>query len=147
MQEEIKQTWFFRQTPEEVWEYLTKPELIEQWLMKTNFQPVRGHKFQFTFTAKPGSEYEGVVNCEVLDINPYTKLSYSWNGGTADKSRKFNSTVLWTLVPKNKGTELQLQHGGFTELQDVLNHKSGWNSCVKRFEESINTAHNVSTNA
>lgn len=35
MQEEIRQTWFFKQSPGEVWEYLTKPELIEQWLMKT----------------------------------------------------------------------------------------------------------------
>ena len=52
MQKEIKQTWHFEQSPQEVWEYLTKPELIEQWLMKTDFQPILGFKFRFTFTAK-----------------------------------------------------------------------------------------------
>src|SRR6266550_2474446 len=45
MQKEIKQTWHFNQSPQTVWEYLTKPELIEQWLGKTDFQPLVGHKF------------------------------------------------------------------------------------------------------
>jgi uncharacterized protein YndB with AHSA1/START domain len=139
MQKEIKQTWFFKQSPQEVWEYLTKPELIEQWLMKTDFQPIVGHKFRFTFIAKPESKYEGAVHCEVLEIKPFTKLSYSWNGGTQDKSRNFNSTVVWTLVPKDNGTELQLQHDGFTMLEDILNHTNGWNSCLKKFEEHINS--------
>lgn len=139
MQKEIKHTWYFNQSPEEVWEYLTKPELLEQWLMKTDFQPVKGHKFQFTFVPKSDSKYDGIVNCEVLEITPFKKLSYSWNGGTLDKSRKFISTVNWTLVPKDTGTELQLQHDGFTMLEDILTHTNGWISCLKRFEELIIT--------
>jgi len=138
MQKEIKQTWFFNQSPKEVWEYLTKPELIEQWLMKTDFQPIAGHKFRFTFTPKPDSKYDGVVNCEVLELKPFTKLSYSWNGRTQDKSRSFNSTVVWTLIPKDNGTELQLRHNGFEILEDILNHTNGWNSCLKKLGEHIN---------
>lgn len=138
MQKEIRQTWFFHQSPQEVWEYLTKPELIEQWLMKTDFQPIVGHQFRFTFNAKPGSTYEGIVQCEVLEVRPFTKLSYSWNGSTQDKSRNFNSAVEWTLVPKGDGTELQLQHNGFEILEDILNHTNGWNSCLKKLEEQIN---------
>jgi uncharacterized protein YndB with AHSA1/START domain len=137
MQKEIKQTWFFQQAPNEVWDYLTKPELIEQWLMKTDFQPIAGRKFRFTFTAKPNSVYEGIVNCEVLEVKPFTRLSYSWNGRTQDKSRTFNSTVVWTLVPKDDGTELQLQHDGFDLLDDILAHTDGWNSCVKKLEDQI----------
>lgn len=139
MQKQIKQTWFFKQSPQEVWEYLTKPELIEQWLMKTDFKLIARHKFRFTFLPKPDSKYEGVVDCEVLEITPFSKLSYSWNGRTADKSRNFNSTVVWTLAPKDEGTELRLQHDGFEILEDILNHGSGWNSCLKKFEEHINT--------
>lgn len=141
MSKEIMQTWFFQHSPSEVWEYLTRPELIELWLMKTDFQPVAGHKFRFTFTPKPDSQYEGVVYCEVLEVKPFTKLSYSWNGSTQDKSRNFNSTVVWTLVPKNNGTELQLQHNGFAMLEDILTHTNGWNFCLKKFEEQINSAH------
>jgi uncharacterized protein YndB with AHSA1/START domain len=138
MQNEVNQTWFFQQSPDEVWEYLTKPELIEQWLMKSDFKPVLGHKFRFTFNPKPGSKYEGVVNCEVLEVKPFTRLSYSWNGSLQDKSRNFNSTVNWTLVPKNNGTELRLQHNGFAVLEDVLEHSKGWDACVKRMEDHIN---------
>jgi uncharacterized protein YndB with AHSA1/START domain len=138
MQKEIKHTWHFNQSPEEVWEYLTKPELIEQWLMKNNFQPVAGHKFRFTFVSKPNGKYKGTVDCEVLEVKPFSRLSYSWNGATEDGGRTFTSIVVWTLVPKNGGTELQLLHNGFEVLEDVLAHSNGWKSCLKKLEESIN---------
>lgn len=138
MEKEIKKTWHFNQSPKEVWEYLTQPELIEQWLMKNNFAPTVGHKFQFTFVAKEGNPYSGVVNCEVLEVKPFTKLSYSWNGGTKDSSRTFNSVVEWTLIPKGTGTELHLSHNGFTALEDILNHTNGWDSCLKKIEGLLN---------
>ena len=147
MEKEIRQTWAFHQSPEVVWEYLTKPELIGQWLMKSNFQPIEGHKFQFTFQSKPGSVYEGIVDCEVLEVKPVTRLSYSWNGSTQDKSRSFQSIVVWTLVPKGDGTELRLEHNGFELLDDVLTHSSGWNVCLKRFEERLNALSHDHANA
>jgi uncharacterized protein YndB with AHSA1/START domain len=146
MQKQIKQTWQFRQSPQEVWEYLTRPELIEQWLMKTNFKAVKGEKFQFTFTAKPGSNYHGVVECEVLEIIPNSKLSYSWNGSTHDKSRNYKSVVEWTLIPTENGTELQLNHDGFTVLEDILAHSTGWNSCLTKLEKLVNEKSNANTN-
>lgn len=146
MQKEIKQTWQFNQSPREVWDYLTKPELIEQWLMKTDFQPIAGHKFCFSFTPKADSKYEGRVECEVLEIKPFTRLSYSWNGRTLDKSRSFHSVVTWTLVSKGKGTELFLQHDGLEVAEDILNHEGGWKSCLKRFDEQINTVKNETAN-
>ena len=137
MQKEIKQTWQFSQSPQEVWEYLTKPELIEQWLMKNTFKPVKGHKFQFTFIAKPEAKYIGVVDCEVLEIIPFAKLSYTWNGSTQDKSRNYNSVVVWTLTPNNNGTELQLNHDGFTVMEDILTHSNGWNGCLNKMEKLL----------
>jgi len=139
MQDEIKYTWFFNQSPHEVWEYLTKPDLLEQWLMKSDFQPIVGHKFRFTHVPKNESNYEGITHCEVLEVKPFTKLSYSWKGNTKDGNRTFNSKVVWTLVPKENGTELQLHHNGFTSLEDMLAHNTGWNFCLKRFEELIKT--------
>jgi uncharacterized protein YndB with AHSA1/START domain len=147
MQKEVNQTWFFTQSPQEVWEYLTKPELIEQWLMKTDFQPTVGHKFSFTHASKNESPYDGATQCEVLEVEPFAKLSYSWKGGLKDGSRTYDSKVIWTLVPKENGTELQLEHNGFKVLEDILAHNSGWNSCLKRFETLINTTKNVNANA
>jgi uncharacterized protein YndB with AHSA1/START domain len=146
MQKGIKQTWYFDQPVHEIWEYLTRPELIEQWLMKSDFEPVAGHKFRFTFIPKDDSHYDGTIDSEVLEVIPFKKLSYSWNGSANDGSRTFRSIVVWTLIPKGNGTELQLQHDGFTLPEDILTHANGWKSCVKRLEESLNDLKNDNTN-
>jgi len=146
MQKEITQTWFFRQSPPEVWEYLTKPELIEQWLMKTDFQPIEGREFRFTFTAKPGRQYEGIVHCKVLEVKPFTKLSYSWQTDSAGGNKPVNSKVEWTLSPKENGTALHLVHNGFTVLEDLAAHESGWNSCHKQLAELFKQTDHANTN-
>jgi len=133
MKKEIKRTWHFNQSPQEVWKYLTKPELIEQWLGKTDFQPIVGHKFRFI------SPYGNDSYCEVLEVKPFTKLSYSWQKNSAKDNKPFNSKVMWTLVPKENGTELQLVHNGFTALEDFVAHENGWDTCLKQFEELLNT--------
>jgi len=132
MQKEITHIRYFTQSPQEVWEYLTRPELIEQWLGKTDFQPIAGHKFHFI------SPYGNDSYCEVLEVKPFTKLSYSWQKNSAKDNKPFNSKVVWTLVPKGTGTELQLVHCGFTSLEDFLAHENGWNTCLKQFEELLN---------
>jgi len=129
MQKEIRHSWYFNRSPEEVWEYLTKPELLEQWLMETDFQPVVGHKFRFTCS---------VINyCEVLEVVPFTRLSYSWQVGSVNDGQPFNSKVVWTLVPKGNGTELQLVHDGFTALEDRAGHDKGWMACGDRLVERL----------
>ncbi|HLY70303.1 MAG TPA: SRPBCC domain-containing protein [Puia sp.] len=139
MQQAIKQTWFFHHLPQEVWEYLTKPELIEQWLGKTDFQPLAGHKFRFI------SSYGNDSHCEVLEVKPFTKLTYSWQKNSAKNGKPFHSIVAWTLVPKEKGTELQLEHHGFTALEDIAPHENGWNTCLIQFEKLLNEKKNDST--
>ena len=132
MQKEINQAWFFNQSPREVWEYLTKSELIELWLAKTDFQPIKGHKFHFF--DKAGK----IIHCEVLEIKPFSKLSYSWQYTSAKDNKLFDSKVVWTLILKETGTELQLVHNGFITLEDYVAHNNGWNTCLKRFEVLLN---------
>lgn len=130
MEKEIRQTWFFQQSPEEVWDYLTKPELLAQWLMETDFQPIVGHKFRFVCS---------VVNtCEVLEVKPCKKLSYSWQTNSVVSGNLFNSKVVWTLIPKDGGTELQLVHNGFMMLEDALAHEEGWIRCGNRIIQLSN---------
>jgi uncharacterized protein YndB with AHSA1/START domain len=107
--------------------------------MKSDFQPIVGHKFRFTHVPKNESNYKGIVDCEVLEVKPFAKLSYSWNGTTKDGSRTFNSKVEWTLLPKDNGTELQLQHDGFILLEDFTAHNIGWCNCLKRFDKMLKT--------
>ena len=139
MQQEVKQVWHFSQSPEEVWEYLTKPELIEQWLTQTDFQPTVGHKFRFI--NKSGK----IVYCEVLDVNPFTRLSYTWQFPSATDGKRCDSTIVWTLTPKGQGTELQLVHNGFVTTEDLVGHTKGWNTCLQRFTELIQQTNHANT--
>ncbi len=139
MQKEINQTWFFRQEPREVWGYLTKPELIEQWLTKTDFQLRVGH--QFGWIKPSGSS----TVCEVLEIIPNQLLSYSWKVKDPNGKITIDSRVLWKLFPKNGGTELQLQHSGFNLLEDLDAHDKGWSTCLKRIEELLKETNNANT--
>ena len=52
--------------PEKIWRALTLSPLIEEWLMKNDFQPVVGHRFNFR--AAPVLGWNGVTDCEVLEI-------------------------------------------------------------------------------
>ena len=133
MENEIRQSRHFNQPPQEVWDYLTKPELIEQWLGKTDFKPVAGYKFRFI------SPYGNDSYCEVLEVKPFTRLSYSWQKNSAKDHKLFNSTVVWTLIPKENGTELQLVHNGFSAIEDVIAHTNGWNICLEKIEEIVQT--------
>lgn len=133
MKKDIQQTWFFHHPPQDVWEYLTKPELLEQWLGKTDFQPMVGHKFTFV------SPYGNDSHCEVLEVKPFTKLSYSWQKRSLDDNKVFDSKIVWTLVPRENGTELQLVHDGFIAGEDLMGHEKGWKECINKFDELINT--------
>ena len=76
--------------PEKVWRALTQPALIEEWLMKNDFAPKVGHDFNLR------ADW-GVVDCQVLTIEPYKTLSYSW------AARGLESVVTWTLFPTSTG--------------------------------------------
>ncbi len=63
--------------PEKIWRALTQAPLIEEWLMQNDFQPIVGHRFNFR--AAPIHGWNGVTDCEVLEIIPCRRLVYSWN--------------------------------------------------------------------
>ena len=81
----------FPHPPEKLWRALTESPLIAQWLLKNDFEPVVGRRFQFR--ADPVPNWNGVVDCEVLVVDPLKQLSYSWG------SLGLGSVVLFTLTP------------------------------------------------
>lgn len=133
----IKHTFFFPHPAEVVWDYLTKSELLEQWLMPNDIKPVVGHKFQFTSAPKPQMNHDGHNYCEILEVEPLQKLTYSWKAGPEPGVINLDTMVYWTLTPKNNGTELRLEHAGFKEgVNDMIYEgmNTGW---VKHVEKSI----------
>src|SRR5688572_7951481 len=78
--------------PEKLWRALTLPHLIEEWLMKSDFQPAVDHRFHFR--ADWGS-----LDCQVLAVEPNKKLAYTWNHPNDNPAFNLQSTVTWTLTP------------------------------------------------
>ena len=60
--------------PEKLWRALTQPHLIAEWLMKNDFKPVIGHRFHLRSDPHTG----GIIDCEVLVVEPNKTLSYTW---------------------------------------------------------------------
>ncbi len=149
MTKSIDHKFFFPHSPEVVWEYLTKAELMEQWLMKNDFLPVIGHDFQFRTQPIPSVNFDGIFYCKVLEIVPFKKLSYSWKGGPGNGKIELDSIVEWTLHPKENGTELLLKQSGFKKsnytIYTMMN--DGWFKNVQKIIERLNTKNNDKTNA
>lgn len=151
MKRKITHKVFYTCTPEIVWEYLTQAELIEQWLMKNNFELKLGHDFQFNSGPVPSLEFDGIVYCKVLEIEPLKKLTYSWKCGPGNGKITIDSIVYWTLLAKDNGTELVLENSGFKEADfNVLIFNAmdkGWLENMNKINKVINGSKNGSTNA
>ena len=96
----------FPHSPDKVWRALTQQHLIEEWLMKNDFKPDRGHRFNF-------SADWGAVEGQVLSSEPAKTLSYSW------KTKDLESVITWTLTPSGKGTILRMVQTGFQPHQEA----------------------------
>jgi uncharacterized protein YndB with AHSA1/START domain len=116
----------FAHPPEKLWRALTQPHLIEEWLMKNDFSPVVGNRFNFS------AEWGG-LDCEVLEVEPNRTLAYTWNG------LGLESTVTWTLAPSGKGTLLRMEQVGFKPDQKLAYHgaKAGWPRFLGKLDEVL----------
>jgi uncharacterized protein YndB with AHSA1/START domain len=149
MAKSINHQFFFPHPPEVVWEYLTDAELMALWLMKNDFQPIIGHEFQFRTGPYPSLNFDGIVYCKVLEIVPFRKLSYSWNSGPGNGEIAVESVVVWKLEPTEKGTELFLDHSGFSEVDNLNLYNAlmdGWLKNMQKIAELIKVATNGAIN-
>jgi uncharacterized protein YndB with AHSA1/START domain len=117
--------------PEKIWRALTQGPLIKEWLMDNDFQPVVGHKF--TFRSTPMPNWNGVIDCEVLAVEPNKKLSYSW------VSLGLKSVVVWTLVATEGGTLVRMEQSGFRPEQEAAYKGAnyGWQKFIGGLERVV----------
>ncbi|MEO8115227.1 MAG: SRPBCC domain-containing protein [Phenylobacterium sp.] len=112
--------------PEKIWRALTQPHLIEDWLMKNDFEPIVGHRFDLR------GDW-GSVDCEVLAVEPNRTLSYSW------AAMGLESVVTWTLTPTSTGTHLHMQQSGFRADQEQAYQgaQHGWRKFLAALEQLV----------
>ena len=112
--------------PEKIWRALTEPHLIEEWLMKNDFEPLVDHRFNFR------AEW-GAVDCRVLVVEPNKTLSYTW------AAFGLESVVTWTLMPTRAGTRLRMEQSGFRRDQPQYYEgaKGGWQGFFAALERVL----------
>jgi uncharacterized protein YndB with AHSA1/START domain len=112
--------------PEKIWRALTQPQLIEEWLMKNDFEPTAGHRFKLR------ADW-GAVDCQVLAIEPNKTLSHTWD------AYDLKSVVTWTLTPTSTGTRLRMEHSGFRpdQQQYYQGAKGGWQKFFSALEQVL----------
>ena len=111
---------------EKIWRALTQPHLIEEWLMKNDFKPAVGHRFNLR------GDW-GAVDCEVRAAEPTKVLSYTWD------AMGLKSVVTWTLTPTGSGTRLRMEQTGFRKDQPRYYHgaKGGWPRFLANLEQVL----------
>jgi uncharacterized protein YndB with AHSA1/START domain len=112
--------------PEKIWRALTQSSLLEQWLMKNDFLPVVGHRFNLR------ADW-GAVDCQVVGVEPNKTLSYTW------AAYGLESVVTWTLTPTSTGTQLRMEQSGFRLDQEQAYHgaKGGWQQFLAKLEQVV----------
>ncbi len=117
--------------PEKIWRALTEGPLIEQWLMKNDFEPVVDRKF--TFRATPVRNWDGIIESEVLVVEPHSRLAYRW------ESMGLRTVVAWTLTPTEGGTRVRMEQSGFRSEQDAAYKGAnyGWQRFMGALESVI----------
>jgi uncharacterized protein YndB with AHSA1/START domain len=111
-----------------VWKALTSSDSLADWLMPNDFEAVVGHRFRLTGKPMPG--WRGYVECEVIEIDPPRKLSFTWIGDDDWTQPTLVSFALQDLGPK---THLIFEHTGFVDpwgrnVSEMLS--GGWNGIL-----------------
>ncbi len=128
--------------PDIIWKTLTSAELMGRWLkmQPKGFEPVKGNRF--TYQTTPAGAWDGVIRCEVLEVIPGERLSYSWQGGDDGNNGRYgarlNTVVTFTLTKVGVGTRLRLVHSGFELPRNdtaFTGMSGGWVGVVQRIAE------------
>ena len=117
--------------PEKIWRALTQPHLIAEWLMQNDFAPVVGR--QFTLRMDPQPNWNGVIDCQVLVVEPNKTLSYAWG------ALGLETVVTFTLAPTSAGTHLRMAQTGFRpdRPQNYQGAKYGWQQFFAKLEQVL----------
>ena len=127
MRRDIRIERRYRHSPEAVWRWLANRDAMADWLMPNTFEPVVGHRFEFR--TKPAPGFDGIVHCQVRELDPPRRLTFTWVGGGID------TVVSFDLIPDGGGTLLRLSHTGFGGAKGVLLSYmlgNGWNGMLTR---------------
>jgi uncharacterized protein YndB with AHSA1/START domain len=119
--------------PEKVWRALTEPALLSQWLLSISELALE-QGASFTLRTQPQPGWDGTVDCTLLEIEPHTRLSYTWNVG-----EWLETVVTFTLTRTESGTRVMLVQSGFKsgQKQNFGGARYGWRMMGEKLESLL----------
>lgn len=123
-------------TPETIWSYLTKPELIRLYLFGTETETTWQPNTPITFKG----EYNGqsyTDNGIVLEFSPLKKISYSyWSSMSGLEPISENYAIVsFSLMAVSTGTELTVTQKGFKTIDNQRHSEQMWLQILKTIQE------------
>ncbi|MBK6544904.1 MAG: SRPBCC domain-containing protein [Saprospiraceae bacterium] len=121
----------FNASPAKLWNALTDKNEMKKWYFDLpEFKAEIGFKFQFSGGPSPEKEY--IHLCEITELIPEKKLSYSWSY----LGYSGISYVSFELFEQENKTLLRLTHRGIESFPKenldfaIGNFKEGWNHII-----------------
>lgn len=125
----------FAQPPDRVWRALASREALAEWMYPNDFEPRVGHRFSFRVPASPNLPQGLVVDCEVLECEAPSTLSFTWVVGSFLDTR-----VSYRLEAEGQGTRVLFEHSGFTQPQARGGADYGWRLMHGKLAEIVNNS-------
>ena len=132
----VVQKRILKASPEDIWDALTKPDLMQQWFCPLGMTTIEveadvqlGRTFRIVMDAraaamKPPPEMGNFVTAygSYLRVEPPHRLEFSWTWQGRDET----SRVSVSLTPKGEYTELVLVHDELKDEASRIFHEDGW---------------------
>jgi uncharacterized protein YndB with AHSA1/START domain len=117
--------------PELVWEYLTNPEALPEWLGQGQIAPEVGGKV----VLRSGGP---VIRGTVVEIEKPKTLAYTWNVYMPGEENPAagESLLRFALAPHEKGTVLTLSHGPI-DPEYRPRTIAGWHALLEILEANL----------
>lgn len=133
--ESLTITRLYPVTPEKVWRAWTDPQALRQWFRpNASFSvPVvetdvrAGGRFRILMKDAKGEEFDltGVYR----EVVPARKLVMTWGWKNQPGQE---SLVTLTLRPSKQGTQLELRHDQYVDMENQPTHEQGWNGALDK---------------
>jgi len=114
----------FPSPPGEVWQALTDPDEMAQWLSEADVDLRVGGAIQVRFD-------DGTMNGVITTLDPHRVLAYTWVEGEGHESH-----VTWELERANDGTTLKLTHVKL-KADSASGFGGGWHHHLDRLEAVV----------
>lgn len=102
-----------------LWHALTDPGLVPLWTSTGRGGRPEGFKAEvgshFRFVGKPVPGWDGIVECEILAVEPPVMLRHTWKGDDREPS-----LVTWRIDPTPAGSRLTYDHTGFQGIDGLV---------------------------